>query len=57
MIAPYHYVIVVADGREEGYSEGLTLEELSQLMYDLNCIDAYNLDGGGFIYIGIHGLN
>lgn len=47
MIAPYHYVIVVADGREDGYSEGLTLEELSQLMYDLNCLEAYNLDGGG----------
>ena len=34
------------DGRQEGYSTGMTLEELSQLFYDMGCQEAYNLDGG-----------
>jgi exopolysaccharide biosynthesis protein len=37
---------VVVDGRQEGYSVGMTLSELSQLFYDLGCNAAYNLDGG-----------
>ena len=47
MIEPYHYVFVVVDGRSEGYSQGVTMEELSELMYGLGCVEAYNLDGGG----------
>lgn len=43
---PGHYVFVIADGRQPGYSEGLTLCELSQLFYELGCKEAYNLDGG-----------
>ncbi|MDD5706311.1 MAG: phosphodiester glycosidase family protein [Kiritimatiellae bacterium] len=39
--------IVVADGRQEGYSEGLNLYELSELMRELGCHEALNLDGGG----------
>lgn len=41
-----HYIIVVADGRTSE-SEGLSLYELSQIMKDYNCTNAYNLDGGG----------
>ena len=44
-IAPGHYVFVVADGRS-GKNRGLTLEALSQVMKDLGCRAAYNLDGG-----------
>ncbi len=44
-IAPGHYVFVVADGRS-GKNRGLTIEALSQLMKDLGCQTAYNLDGG-----------
>lgn len=43
---PGHYCLVVVDGRQEGYSSGLTLAELSALMYSLGCKTAYNLDGG-----------
>ena len=41
-----HYVFVVVDGREEGYSKGVTLSELAQIMVDAGCNSAYNLDGG-----------
>ncbi|MCM3783509.1 phosphodiester glycosidase family protein [Neobacillus mesonae] len=47
MIEPNHYVFVVVDGRAEGYSRGMTLNELAQLMSDLGATEAYNLDGGG----------
>lgn len=43
---PGHYCFVVVGGRQEGYSEGYTMTQLSQLMYDLGCAEAYNLDGG-----------
>ena len=41
---PGHYCMIVVDGR--GESEGITLQELSQLFEDLGCQAAYNLDGG-----------
>ncbi len=47
MIAPGHVVFVVVDGRSTGYSRGMTLPELAQVMKDLGCQVAYNLDGGG----------
>lgn len=40
---PGHYAFVLVDGRQEGYSTGMTLEELSQLFYDMGCQEAYNL--------------
>lgn len=42
-----HYVFVVVDGRNEGYSRGMTMTELAQLMVDLGCQCADNIDGGG----------
>ena len=42
-----HYVFVVVDGRNEGYSRGVTMTELAQIMADLGCACAYNIDGGG----------
>ena len=44
--APGHYCLVYVDGRGSDNSSGLTLNELSQIMIDLGCVDAYNLDGG-----------
>jgi exopolysaccharide biosynthesis protein len=44
--APGHYCFVLVDGRQDGYSVGMTTAELSQLFYDLGCSAAYNLDGG-----------
>ena len=43
---PGHYCFVLVEGRQRGYSMGLNLQELSQLMLDLGCVSAYNLDGG-----------
>ena len=45
-IAPGHYVWIAIDGREDGYSVGVTLPEEAQLCSDLGCKSAYNLDGG-----------
>lgn len=41
-----HYVFVVSDGRTSE-SAGLSLYELANVMDDLGCTTAYNLDGGG----------
>lgn len=45
-IEPLHYILVVSDGRSEE-SAGLSLLELAQVMSELGCRTAYNLDGGG----------
>ena len=39
--------LVVVDGRQKGYSEGMTLRELAEVMRGLGARDAINLDGGG----------
>ncbi|MDZ7374925.1 MAG: phosphodiester glycosidase family protein [candidate division KSB1 bacterium] len=43
----YRVFLVVVDGRQEGYSVGMTLGELAELTIRLGCYDALNLDGGG----------
>jgi len=40
-------VLAVVDGRQPGYSEGMSERELAELMLELGCSDALNLDGGG----------
>lgn len=40
-------VFVVVDGRETGYSRGVTMTELATIMQGLGSKTAYNLDGGG----------
>ncbi|MEA4870841.1 MAG: phosphodiester glycosidase family protein [Christensenella sp.] len=44
--APGHYCFIVVDGRQSGYSDGMTLDELAQTFVSLGCVTAYNLDGG-----------
>ena len=44
---PGHYCFVVVDGRQDGYSYGMTVPELARVFQDLGCKVAYNLDGGG----------
>ena len=46
-IAPLHYVVIVADGRQSGYSKGMTLGELQHLFLRYGVQTAINLDGGG----------
>lgn len=52
-IEPGHYVLVLAAGRKtqskvnaRKKNYGLNLSQLSQVMFDLGCKSAYNLDGG-----------
>lgn len=44
-VEPGHYYFVEVDGRTAA-SAGMTMEQLSNLFYDLGCVSAYNLDGG-----------
>jgi len=43
---PGHYCFLVVDGRQAGYSDGMTMQEMSQFFYDSGCKVAFNLDGG-----------
>ncbi len=43
---PGHYCFIVVDGRQSGYSDGMTLDELAHTFASLGCVSAYNLDGG-----------
>lgn len=47
VISPNQLVFVVVDGRSTGYSTGVTLPELAQIMLDQGATTAYNIDGGG----------
>ena len=47
--------LVVVDGRQPFYSQGMTLAELAKLMIDLGAHDAMNLDGGGSSTMVIRG--
>ncbi|HSQ31999.1 MAG TPA: phosphodiester glycosidase family protein [Gemmatimonadaceae bacterium] len=40
-------ILVVVDGRQKPYSDGMTLRELANLMLAFGARDALNLDGGG----------
>lgn len=40
-------VMITADGRQNGYSVGLTMQELGQYMASQGVVDAVSLDGGG----------
>ncbi|MCH5186683.1 MAG: S-layer homology domain-containing protein, partial [Oscillospiraceae bacterium] len=40
-------VFYTIDGRQQGYSHGVTLDTLAWRMAELGCVDAVNLDGGG----------
>ncbi|MCO4276783.1 phosphodiester glycosidase family protein [Pseudarthrobacter sp. HLT3-5] len=42
-----HLVFVVVDGRSPGYSAGVTMTALAEIMQGLGATTAYNLDGGG----------
>ncbi len=43
---PGHYCFILVDGRQKGYSWGMTYADLAQVFYDLGCKVAFNLDGG-----------
>ncbi len=48
-------VMATVDGRQPGYSEGMTLYEFAQLFIELGCTEAMNLDGGGSTTLVVRG--
>ena len=48
---PGHYCFVVVDGRQPGYSRGMSLPELAQVFEGLGCAAAYNLVGGHTVFM------
>ncbi len=52
---PGHYCFVVVDGRQTGYSRGMTLPELAHVFENLGCAAAYNLDGGHSTFMTLEG--
>ena len=48
---------VVVDGRQPGYSEGMTTVELADLLLELGCTEAANLDGGGSSILAMRNPN
>ena len=40
-------LLVVVDGRQPGFSEGVSLYELAKILQSRNCRQSLNLDGGG----------
>jgi exopolysaccharide biosynthesis protein len=50
------WVFVVVDGRFYGFLGGMTIKELAELMLNLGCIEALNLDGGGSSTMVVEGI-
>jgi len=50
-------ILVVVDGRQTGYSEGATLDELVDILIAHGAYNAMNLDGGGSSTIVMEGVN
>ena len=40
-------IFYTVDGRQGGYSSGMSLEQLAKELKSLGCVDAINMDGGG----------
>ncbi|MBQ8921838.1 MAG: phosphodiester glycosidase family protein [Oscillospiraceae bacterium] len=43
---PGHYCFVQVDGRQPGYSDGISVNQFAEIMYRLGVQEAYNMDGG-----------
>ena len=43
---PGHYCFIQADGRQPGYSMGVTMQEWAAFAHSLGVKEAYNMDGG-----------
>jgi exopolysaccharide biosynthesis protein len=48
-------ILVTVDGRQPGYSEGVTLTDEAALMLSLGAVSAMNLDGGGSTAMAVKG--
>lgn len=50
-----HLLLATVDGRQPGYSVGMTLRELARTLDELGAQEAINLDGGGSTTMAING--
>lgn len=50
-----YLILVVVDGRQPGYSQGVTLSELAEIMIFHGAYNAINLDGGGSSTLAVEG--
>jgi exopolysaccharide biosynthesis protein len=48
-------IIMVVEGRHPGTAEGASLTQLAQMLKDIGCEEALNLDGGGSSCMLING--
>ncbi|MDP8970056.1 MAG: phosphodiester glycosidase family protein, partial [Actinomycetota bacterium] len=48
--------LLTVDGRQPGYSVGMTLHELAAFLLSLGAVDAISLDGGGSSQLAVDGL-
>lgn len=48
-------LLATVDGRQPGYSVGMTLRELARTLDELGAVEAINLDGGGSTTMAIRG--
>ena len=46
-VEPGHYVFITVDGRQDGHSRGMFVDEMAEVFVERGCKVAYNLDGGG----------
>ena len=49
-------LLVAVDGRQPGYSEGMTLDEVAAFLGSLGATEALNLDGGGSTTLVVEGV-
>ena len=50
-------MLMIVDGRQPNYSEGITLSELAELMREFGAYHALNLDGGGSSTLVVAGVD
>jgi exopolysaccharide biosynthesis protein len=48
-------IVLIVEGRAPGIAEGATLPHLAQMLFELGCYEALNLDGGGSSCMLING--
>ncbi len=51
----HQLILIVVDGRQPGYSEGVTLQELAEIIVYHGGYNAINLDGGGSSTMAVEG--
>ncbi|WP_461484897.1 phosphodiester glycosidase family protein, partial [Pedobacter sp.] len=50
-------IMIAAEGNNPNGAAGLTLAELAQVMKEMGCVGAINLDGGGSTALYINGTH